>query len=203
MDTDLLREKLLNFAKENIVVVSLGVVGLIFLGYGLILLFSSHNPSDEITFTQALADSPEASASGKIMVDVEGGVVKPGVYSLGSNSRIQDALIASGGLSQNANREWVAQHINLAAKVIDGAKVYIPLQAENIMGVTSTTDSISIAGISINTATEKELDSLPGIGLVTAQKIISARPYSSLEDLISKKVISNSVFGKIKDKISL
>lgn len=206
MDTNLLREKLLTFAKENTLVVVLGFVGLIFLSYGLISLLSSSSSSQDITFepADALVKGAEDSSANKIVVDVEGAVVKPGVYSLASTSRIQDALIASGGLSQRANREWVTKNINLAAKLTDGAKIYVPLEGESGTGTSGTIGGGGASGsININTANESQLDTLSGVGPVTAQKIIAGRPYNSLEDLVTKKIISSSVFGKIKDKISI
>ena len=57
--------------------------------------------------------------------------------------------------------------------------------------------------VNINTASETELDALPGVGPVTAQKIISNRPYQKIDDLVSKKAVGASVFSKIKDQISI
>lgn len=57
--------------------------------------------------------------------------------------------------------------------------------------------------ININQASESELDALPGIGPVTAQKIISNRPYQSVEDLLNKKAVGASEFAKIKDQMSV
>lgn len=56
--------------------------------------------------------------------------------------------------------------------------------------------------ININTASEAELDKLPGIGPVTATKIITSRPYSAPEELLTKKVVSSSTWGKIKELIT-
>ena len=142
----------------------------------------------------------------KIKVDVEGQVLNPGVYSLNADSRVQDALIAAGGLTSDANRNA----INLAAKLIDGQKIYVPAVGESVSSYGnnpnqgSTLNSGDISGlISINSATEAQLDSLPSIGPVTAQKIINGRPYSSIEEILSKKAVGKATFGKIKDLISL
>ena len=67
--------------------------------------------------------------------------------------------------------------------------------------------SVSVAGastqaqVNINTASQSDLESLPGIGPVTASKIISDRPYQIVEDLVNKKAVSKAVFEKIKDQI--
>ncbi|MBU1127434.1 ComEA family DNA-binding protein [Patescibacteria group bacterium] len=135
-----------------------------------------------------------------IFVDLAGAILKPGVYELPFGSRYKDLLYRSGGLSALADRDWVEKNINLAEKLEDGIKVYIPSKKE-------TTDVGEVAGavkkININTASQSQLESLPGIGEVRAAKIIEERPYSTVEDLKTKKVISDGVFEDIEDKISV
>lgn len=138
-----------------------------------------------------------------IVVDIEGAVVKPGVYELPNNSRIQDLLITAGGLSAKADRNYVSKNINLAQKLTDGGKVYIPKINEqgantNLLPLSPNTQSV----VNLNTASVTDLDKLPGIGPVTAQKIISNRPYQNITELTSRKVVSSSVFEKIKDMIT-
>lgn len=192
-----------------------GAVGLSLLVYGLISLLASSQSKAPFIFegenSASAGVSENASKSGKIthgiMVDVEGAVVKPGVYTLSSDARIRDALIAAMGLSSTANRDWVSMHINLAAKLSDGAKVYIPSVGE--LGNSTVSGSGAVVGdstssqININTASMSELDSLSGVGPVTAQKIIDNRPYTDIQELLNKKVIGNSVFEKIKEKITV
>lgn len=180
--------------KSKIIPLGLSIVGLILLSTGLIS--SLNSKPEDITFNQA---EPVSSSSAKeIKVDVSGAVVKPGVYSLPENSRIQDALIAASGLSFEADRNWVSKNINLAQKIIDGFKIYIPRIGEFFVS-TSTKSNL----ININSASESELDSLPGIGAITAQKIIEGRPYSDINELTVKKVVSTKVFEKIKGSISV
>ncbi|MDZ4209575.1 MAG: ComEA family DNA-binding protein [Candidatus Curtissbacteria bacterium] len=120
-----------------------------------------------------------------------------------ANTRVDDAIKAAGGLSPDAD----STRINLAAKVSDGQKLYIQRVGESVsQSVSGSVGQVageSVSQININTASESELDKLPGIGPVTAQKIIASRPYSSPEELLSKKVVSSSVYEKIKDLISL
>src|SRR6266568_4600718 len=205
-----LQEKLLPFVKEHGIALLLGVVGLICLGYGLITL-SQPQPSEGNNNFQpsqekvSVMRTPLTPVPKQITIDIEGSVEKPGVYTLPAVSRTQDALIAAGGLSQNADRQQVAQHLNLAAPLTDGAKLYIPATGEQL--VTSGNSSDSSSGVSgsgskivnINQATESDLDALPGVGPVTAQKIIDNRPYQSVQDLLDKKAVGQSVFSKIKD----
>ncbi len=187
------------------------VLGLIFFSYGLISFLSSSAAEEEVEFSQIPSEKPVVK---KLVVDVQGAVVNPGVYQLESDSRIHDALIKAGGLSEDADREWVSKHLNLAAKVPDGVKVYVPKAGETTdlknvhavgqAGFTVGSGSVDTSGlININTATSQQLESLPGVGKVTAQKIIDARPYNALEDLLNNKVVGKAVFEKIKEKITL
>ena len=195
MDTEQLKERYLPLLKRNWIPLLLGLIGLLLLSYGLISLLSS-NEKD----TVVIEKSEDNNVSSKIKVDVEGAVVKPGVYELDNTARIQDALIAAGGFSASADRTIVSKKLNLASRLVDGSKIYIPQKGEEMI----LTSSGSVEGtININSATAEQLDTLSGIGPTTAEKIINLRPYSSLEDLVTKKAVSQKVFDSIKDKINL
>ena len=140
-----------------------------------------------------------------ISVDVSGAVENAGVYQLPNNSRIEDAIKLAGGFSEKANQEYISKYLNMAQKLSDGSKVYVPSEGEQ---ATSTVTS-QVAGVAkssqvnINTASESELDSLSGVGPVTASKIISGRPYGDIQELLNKKIVSKAVFDKIKDQLVL
>lgn len=140
-----------------------------------------------------------------ISIDIEGAVASPSVYEIPSNSRMKDAVQKAGGFAKDADLTWIAKHLNLASKLIDGAKIYIPKIGETVdvgsLDAFSGTNNDSNQQININSATSDQLDSLPGVGPVTAQKIIAGRPYNSVEELQTKKIITNSVYLKIKDSI--
>ncbi len=135
-------------------------------------------------------------ASRDIWVDVSGAVVSPGVYKLTEEARTKDALIAAGGLTDEADRVFVARIINLAQKISDGDKIFIPTAGGEVAGVTTGI-------VNLNKATTDELMSLDGIGTARAQAIIKNRPYAKVEDLLTKKVVTKSVFEKIKDQITV
>lgn len=150
----------------------------------------------------------------EIVVEIAGQVEKPGVYKLTNNSRIDDLLVASGGLSKNADRVWIDKNLNRAAKLIDGQKLYIPAIGEQskTSSAGATGGGYSVAQLSngtysnmvnINTASLSELDSLPGIGPKYGQNIIDNRPYSNINEVVSKGAIPQSTFNKIKDKITI
>ncbi len=110
----------------------------------------------------------------------------------------------AGGLAASADRSWVAATLNLAEKLEDGEKVYIPENSDN-----RTTQSIGVSEtqkyqkININKVSLSELDSLMGIGASRAQAIVDNRPYSKTEEIVSKAKIPESVYEKIRDSISV
>lgn len=129
-----------------------------------------------------------------VIVDVAGAVVKPGVYTLPSNSRVVDAINAAGGLRTGAD----ASDVNQARLLKDGEQVYI-YSAQSAMRARPT------GPININRASRSEFESLNGIGPVLASRIIAYRkangPFSTIEDLLKVPGIGESVFSKFKSKI--
>jgi len=157
----------------------------------------------------------------KIFVDLAGAVKNPGLYEATFGARLKHVLDLAGGLSEEADKFFFQRNFNLAKIVTDQEKIYVPATWEIQNGIfienqrtLDYTQATSITWaennlenstnkININQATIEELDTLPGIGKVTAQKIISNRPYQSIEELLTKKVVNKSTFEKIKDLISL
>jgi len=139
-------------------------------------------------------------ANTAIVVDIEGAVEKPGVYELPNRSRLLTALKKAGGLSVGADRYLIAKNFNLAKKLSDEEKIYLPFLEErdqNILGVYHSTLT------NINTASISQLELLPGIGPARAQKIIDNRPYQQLEELITKKILGEGTYAKLVELISL
>lgn len=194
-------EKIREFLSLYKLPLILAGVGLLFLLTATVILIKSQFASSDVVFSSKQA-SPSGEMSAKIHVDIEGAVIRPGVYVLTDNDRITQALAAAGGLSADADRDWVAKNLNLAAKLSDGGKIYIPSATEVTSGK-SENDLLGVTSgrVNINTATQAELEALPGIGPVTAGKIISNRPYQTVEEIKSKKVVGNAAFVKIKDLI--
>ena len=141
----------------------------------------------------------------EIVVDISGAVKKPGVYTFERGSRVNEAIESAGGYTKLADRDWISKNINLATKLVDAQKIYIAKIGESgiVSGVSQSTTANLSAKININSATEAELDSLPGIGEVRTGKIIAGRPYSSIEELLSKKILGEGTFAKIKNLISV
>lgn len=180
-------------------------IGLILFVQGMIVYFQ--NPQgEEITIPETkIAEKSSVKTVKTIIVDVEGAVFKSGAYTIPENSRVQDALIAAGGISVDADQKYFEQKINLAAKLVDGAKIYIPRTGESILdsGAETAAAGQQQTPININTASLAVLDSLPGIGQTLGQRIIDSRPYQAIEDLVTKKILGQKVFDKIKDQLSV
>ena len=139
----------------------------------------------------------------KILVDIEGAVVKPGVYELQSNSRIKDVLVLAGGYSQTADRVYCEKNINLASLVKDGQKIYIPFVVDTPDRGGYSEARTGSELVNLNTASEKELDTLWGIGTARIENIVKNRPYQTLEELLEKKVFTKQILEKNKDKITI
>ena len=178
----------------------LAILGLLSIGIGLYQAGEGKENEEEIVIEkQEKSEIP----SDEIVIDISGAVKKPGVYTLHKGDRIADALEIAGGMSEEVNTEAVSRNINLATVLVDGIKIYIPFEGEegSVLGSSGSQDTPG--GVSLNNSTSSELESLPGIGEVTAEKIISLRPYQSLEDVVSKGALRQSVFEKVKNQLSL
>ncbi len=127
------------------------------------------------------------------IVEVKGEVNKPGLYFLGSDARVNDAIILAGGLTMEADTD----NLNLASRITDGMVIFVP-------GKSGTAE---YSKISINSGSLDELMSLSGIGEVKARSIIDYRnlhgPFSSLEELKNVEGISEKLFDQIKAFICL
>lgn len=145
----------------------------------------------------------------KIMVDVGGAVVKPGVYEFLPKDRVIDALLRSGGLSAKADRAWVEANLNRAEVLHDGQKIFIPEvnMASSAKSTNSTRRVIKDFKASINYGNEADLVEVNGIGPATAQAIIKFRQekglFGQLEDIMHVPGIGPKSFEKIKDQIKL
>ncbi|MBR4670523.1 MAG: helix-hairpin-helix domain-containing protein [Butyrivibrio sp.] len=179
---------------------------------------ASSDPVDQSEYESDMGSAViEASEPEDIIVYVCGAVNDPGVYTLSSNSRADDAVTTAGGFSEEADINYV----NLAAPISDGSKLFIPTKEEvQSSGGSIKEPSIGEGGqddlypnsssndglININTASKEELKTLPGVGDVTADKIIDYRQkngeFKSIEDIKKVSGIKDKLFSKIKEKIT-
>lgn len=185
--------------ERNKILVILGLVGLILIGIGVFLVLLTQQKEPEIQIIPV----EKEEGRGTIFVYLEGAVRKPGVYELPDGARLNDLLIRAEGLSAGADREWVGQNLNLAQKLVDGSKIYIPERSETSR---SLGEGGQVGGsntkISINTASKSQLESLWGIGEKRAEDIIKNRPYQTVGEILTRKIIPQNVYEKIKDEIT-
>lgn len=149
-------------------------------------------------------DSTKDDSNTDIYVHICGAVINPGVYQVPAGTRVYQALELAGGSSDDA----YLSGINLADKLADGQKVYIPSEGENAEGIISTdSGDVQSVMININTASEAELMTLPGIGQSRAKDIINYRVknglFESIDDIMKVSGIKEAAFEKIKDLIKV
>jgi competence protein ComEA len=161
------------------------------------------------------SNDPAASdigPSGAIVVDVGGAVARPGVYHLPSGSRVADAIAAAGGYGPRVAADRVGAELNLAALVRDGDRILVPTRdgsgagASRAPSVPGGNGKPGAALIDLNHATAEALDSLPGIGPVTADKIIASRaekPFHTIDELRERKLVGQKTFDKLKPLITV
>ncbi|MGN6796939.1 MAG: helix-hairpin-helix domain-containing protein [Gaiellaceae bacterium] len=106
-----------------------------------------------------------------VVVDVEGAVRRPGLVRLPSGSRVADAVARAGGTTRSADRSSV----NLAAPVSDGQQVLVPRRGAATTTPPASGSATASGPVSLSSATAEQLDTLPGVGPVTAQKIVDYR----------------------------
>jgi competence protein ComEA len=158
--------------------------------------------------------APAASPGAKsgIVVEVAGAVVRPGVYHLPAGSRVGDAITAAGGYTSRVDAAAVDAQLNLASVLGDADKVRVPARGDPTPPPSSAAGdgngSVAAASgpLDLNTATATQLDALPGIGPVTAAKIISAREqqrFASVDDLVARKVLGSATLEKIRALVTV
>ncbi|HRN96623.1 MAG TPA: ComEA family DNA-binding protein [Candidatus Levybacteria bacterium] len=192
-----MEERVRSFFSEYGVILILAGAGVVFLVFG---IFHLTAPSEPLVIS---SESSEVQNPTEIFVDVAGAVERPGIYALSSQSRVADAIKKAGGTTDDADLEYIAKVLNKAQIVTDGQKIFIPLKNQTVADSSTIQQDSTSQGqhINLNTASASELDTLPGVGEVTAQKIIASRPYATVEEVKSKKAVNSATFEKIKDLV--
>lgn len=136
-----------------------------------------------------------------IVVDISGEVSNPGVYKMKGKVRLYEVIEKAGGLKSEANLD----SINQARYIDDGEKIVIP-SLNNNSQLSNSAEEASSGLVNINTASKEELKSLPGVGEVTANKIIDYRKnkrFADKEDLKNVSGIGAATFSKLEELITV
>lgn len=191
------------------------------LGIGAFVLAAS-GPGGEISVEGGAAwtasgspgeSSRAPSAAVAVVVDVQGAVLRPGVLQLATGSRVGDAIAAAGGYGPRVDAERAGRELNLATELQDGDRIVVPSRDDpapaagaQASGPAAGQGGASGGLVDLNSATPAELDKLPGVGPVTAQKIIDARaekPFASVDELSERKVVGSSTFEKLRELVTV
>lgn len=179
-------------------------------------------PGDSILQSAQGAVTSKAAQAKTVRVQVSGAVLEPGIYDLPANCRVEEAIAAAGGLTENADSE----RVNLVRKVRDGMQIRVPVQkaartnrtqrkkaqaksglGESASGKSSSAKAGSgrnnsmMQSVRINSASAGELQQLPGIGPALAQRIVETRKggrFTSTEDLLRVPGIGKAKLAKLR-----
>lgn len=207
--------------KQKIIVIAIAgivVIGIMYFIYNKNQVKEDINIENEILVNNVITNENNTNDD-IVIIHITGSVKNPGIVKLKEGSRIEDAIESAGGLTENAD----ITKVNLAYVVEDGTKIKIPSASEEDIGDEDIIDSKSgdniiikenavpsnngTQTININKATEKEFETLPGIGPSLASKIIEYRnqngKFESIEDIKNVNGIGDNKYEKIKDLITV
>ena len=171
---------------------------------GLLLFLGSRllaRPASDVALAPPVAPPTETTAT-RVVVDVVGAVRRPGLYRLREGARIADAVARAGGATRKADLAL----INLAAPLADGEQVVVPARGAAAAGAAPAAGAASTGPVHLSSATLEQLDALPGIGPVTAQKILDYRQkhgaFTSVDELDAVPGIGPARLEQLQDLVA-
>lgn len=184
-------------------------------------------PGDSILQSAQSAVTSKAAQAKTVRVQVSGAVLEPGIYDVPANCRVEEAIAAAGGLTENADSE----HVNLVRKVRDGMQIRVPVQKAARTSSTQRKNTQTKSGLGesaskkygsnkagsgrnnsmmqrvrINSASAGELQQLPGIGPALAKRIVETRSggrFNSADDLLRVPGIGKAKLAKLRDYVEV
>lgn len=188
--------------QDSILLIGLGLL-VVGLGWGLKKPIPGTNKTEIIK----ISPTPGQMEETEIVTEISGEVVKPGVYKFRGSARYNDLLAAAGGLTDGADREWLAINVNRAAKLTDGSKLFIPKVGQKIEVMEEVVGVETGGKISLNRASGKMLEELSGIGPAMAGRIMDYRTknggFKNIEEVKLVDGIGEALYEKIKDRLVL
>jgi competence protein ComEA len=202
-----IRERLAALSRGELV----GLVALLAVtlgGAGLWYVRSLPRPVEVAAAPSGGTASAPASASPSpevvVLVDVAGWVHRPGVYEFTEGARVIDAIDAAGGARSGA----VLEALNLAAPLTDGTQILVPREGQEGVAPAPVTGGAVAGGlVNVNSAIATELEELPGIGEVIAQRIIDYRtengPFATVDELLDVSGIGDAILESIRELVTV
>jgi competence protein ComEA len=168
---------------------------------GIGILRGASAPVESVTIDDG--DMTDAAQPASVFVHVSGAVAAPGLYVLGADARVVDAVAAAGGFAPGADEAAV----NLARPVSDGEQLHVPATGEAPAAGAASADLTGDGRVDLNTAQAAELDTLPRIGPAMAQRIIEWRDangrFTSVEDLLAVPGIGDKMLETLRDLVTV
>ncbi len=168
-------------------------------------VYLPHSDAWQEAWRQQFSPELQENTQGHAFVEIAGAVEKPGVYQVSGDSRLQEVFLQAGGFHSQADQRYIHQSLNLARRVADQEKVYVPFQGEDISihpADLKNNTNVSVEK-NVNMASSSDLMSVAGIGTARATKILEGQPYSSREDFFSRSGLSENLAKSVLEVFSL
>ena len=164
------------------------------------------------------SESGTTSTGAELVIEIVGAIDRPGVYRLAAGARVGDLVEAAGGYSARVDTERASRELNLAAQLHDGDQIRVPSRDDQQLagqepvdgpgsgGIATGSGSSGSGHVDLNVATSAELEALPGIGPVTASKILTSRDeqrFGAIEDLRTRGLLGEKTYEKVRDLVTV
>ncbi len=184
------------------VIATLTVAGAVLLVWWL-LAARPETSSPQAPLAFATTGAPATESPAELVIDVVGKVTEPGIVTVPQGSRVFEAIEAAGGLKGKVD----TTALNMARVLVDGEQILVGLEPAVVPGTSGAPGSASSPKVNLNSATTEQLDTLPGVGPVTARAIVDWRSkngrFASVDDLLDVKGIGDATLAELRDLVTV